>query len=73
MCLSSDGNAVKSLDAINTGCWEQRSTGVVIYWSDGWFTSLSRNEDAVQGQSWAPGTNRDGDPTGTETWMEVQE
>ena len=73
VCLSSDGNAVKSLDAINTGCWEQQATGVVIYWSDGWFTSLSRGDDTVQGQSWAPGADHKGDPTGAETWTEVVE
>lgn len=73
VCLSSDGNAVKSLDAINTGSWEQQATGVVIYWSDGWFTSLTRGDSAVQGQSWAPGADRKGEPAGTETWTEVTE
>ena len=73
VCLSSDGSAVKSLDAINTGCWEQQATGVAIYWSDGWFTSLTRGDDSVQGQSWAPDAGRKGAATGTETWTEVVE
>lgn len=73
VCLSSDGAAVKSIDAINTGCWQNQSPGAAIYWSDGWFTQLSRSEDVVTGRSWAPGADRTKDPTGEQTWIEVIE
>ena len=73
VCLSSDGSAVKSLDAINTGCWQLQPNGTAIYWSDGWFTMLTRNDDAIEGRSWAPGADRNGPATGAETWTEVRE
>jgi hypothetical protein len=73
VCMSSDGAAVKDIDAINTGCWQNQSPGAAIYWSDGWFTQLSRNGDVVTGKSWAPGADRTGEPTGEQTWVEVIE
>ena len=73
VCLSSDGAAVKSLDAINTGCWQQQPTGTAIYWSDGWFTLLSHDGETIEGRSWAPGVDRSGAPTGTDQWNEVRE
>jgi hypothetical protein len=73
VCLSSDGAAVKNLGAINTGCWQQQPTGTAIYWSDGWFTLLTRSGDAVEGRSWSPGTDRDGPPTGAHAWTEVRQ
>ena len=73
VCLSSDGAAVKSLDAINTGCWQQQPTGTAIYWSDGWFTLLTRDAETIEGRSWAPGADRNGAPTGTAKWTEVRE
>ena len=73
VCMSSDGAAVKSIDAINTGCWQNQSPGAAIYWSDGWFTQLSRDGDTVTGRSWAPGADRNGAPTGEQAWVEVIE
>lgn len=73
ICLASDGAAVKSIDAINTGCWQLQQSGAAIYWSDGWFTFLTHRDDGVQGQSWASGTDRTKDPTGTHLWTEVTE
>jgi len=73
VCLSSDGAAVKSIDAINTGCWQQQATGAAIFWSDGWFTMLTRENDAVQGASWSPGMDHTLQPSGTTPWTEVAE
>ena len=73
VCLSSDGAAVKSIDAINSGCWQQQPMGLAIYWSDGWFTLLTQDGDTVTGKSWAPGADRSGAPTGTSNWLEVVE
>lgn len=73
VCLCSDGGAVKSIDAINSGCWQQQPTGLAIHWSDGWFTMLTQDGDVVTGQSWAPGADRKGPPTGTANWLEVVE
>ena len=73
VCLSSDGAAVKSIDAINSGCWQQQPTGLAIHWSDGWFTMLSQDGESTTGRSWAPGADRSGPPTGTESWVEVVE
>jgi len=73
VCLSSDGAAVKSIDAINTGCWQQQPMGLAIHWSDGWFTMLTQDGETVSGRSWAPGADRSGTPTGTSKWLEVVE
>lgn len=73
VCLSSDGKAMKSIDAINTGCWQMQPDGAAIYWSDGWFTLLARTGDQAIGRSWAPGMDRDGAPSGEEQWAEVRE
>lgn len=73
VCLSSDGRAMKSIDAINTGCWQLQANGAAIYWSDGWFTLLSRDGDRAVGRSWKPGADRDGPATGDSEWMEACE
>ena len=73
VCLSSDGKAMKSIDAINTGCWQLQANGAAIYWSDGWFTLLTRDDDRAMGRSWMPGADRDGDPSGEAEWTEVCE
>ncbi|MBM4005961.1 MAG: hypothetical protein FJ292_00090 [Planctomycetes bacterium] len=73
VCLSSDGAAVKSIDAINSGCWQQQPMGLAIHWSDGWFTLLTQDGEIVTGKSWAPGVDRAGAPTGTSNWLEVVE
>ncbi len=73
VCLSSDGKAMKSIDAINTGCWQVQPQGTAIYWSDGWFTMLVRQGDLTTSRSWAPGLNRDGPPSGEAEWAEVRE
>jgi hypothetical protein len=73
VCLSSDGSAVKSIDAINTGCWQMQADGAAIHWSDGWYTLLRREGSSVKGRSWKPGADHDGEPTGSDIWQEVTE
>jgi hypothetical protein len=73
VCLSSDGKAMKSIDAINTGCWQLQADGVAIYWSDGWFTLLTRRGERAVGRSWMPGVDRGGAATGEAEWTEVRE
>lgn len=73
VCLSSDGKAMKSIDAINTGCWQVQSEGAAIYWSDGWFTTLLRDDERITSRSWAPGRDRDGPPSGEAEWTGVRE
>jgi hypothetical protein len=65
ICLQSNGAAMKSIDAISTGCWQKQQDGIAIYFSDGWYMMLVRDGDNVQATSWAPGVARTAAPTGT--------
>ena len=56
---------MKSIDAIDTGCWQKQQDGIAIYFSDGWYMMLVRDGDNVQATSWAPGVARTAAPTGT--------
>ncbi|MCE9619864.1 MAG: hypothetical protein K8R92_08140 [Planctomycetes bacterium] len=71
--LQSNGSAVKSIDAINTGCWQLQQGGIAIYFSDGWFMMVKRDGDAVESRSWAPGASRTGPPTGSAPMAQVLE
>lgn len=65
ICLQSNGAAMKSIDAINTGWWQKQQDGIAIYFSDGWYMLLTRDGDNVEAKSWAPGALRTAAPTGT--------
>ena len=73
ICLQSNGVAMKSIDAINTGCWQKQQGGIAIYFSDGWFMLIARDGDSVEARSWAPGADRTGVPTGITPMAQVLE
>jgi hypothetical protein len=73
ICLQSNGMAMKSIDAINTGCWQKQQGGIAIYFSDGWYMLITRDGDSVEARSWAPGTDRAGVPTGITPMAQVLE
>ena len=73
ICLQSNGVAMKSIDAIDTGCWQKQQGGIAIYFSDGWFMLIARDGDSVEARSWAPGTDRTGVPTGITPMAQVLE
>ena len=49
ICLQSNGAAMKSIDAINTGWWQKQQDGIAIYFSDGWYMLLTRDGDKKLG------------------------
>ena len=73
ICLQSNGVAMKSIDAIDTGCWQKQQGGIAIYFSDGWFMLIARDGDSVEARSWAPGADRAGVPTGITPMAQVLE
>ena len=73
IALQSNGIAMKSIDAINTGFWQKQQGGIAIYFSDGWFMLIAREGDSVEARSWAPGLDRNGPPTGTTLMAQVLE
>ncbi len=73
IALQSNGIAMKSIDAINTGFWQKQQGGIAIYFSDGWFMLIAREGDSVEARSWAPGVDRNGPPTGTTPMAQVLE
>ncbi|MSR33860.1 MAG: hypothetical protein EXS12_03540 [Phycisphaerales bacterium] len=73
ICLLSNGAAMKSIDAINTGWWQKQQGGIAIYFSDGWYMLLTREGDTVEAKSWAPGASRTAMPTGTSPMTQVLE
>ncbi len=73
IALQSNGIAMKSIDAINTGFWQKQQGGIAIYFSDGWFMLIAREGDSVEARSWAPGLDRNGPPTGTTPMAQVLE
>ena len=73
ICLQSNGMAMKSIDAINTGCWQKQQGGIAIYFSDGWYMLIARDGDSVEARSWAPGADRTGVPTGITPMAQVLE
>jgi hypothetical protein len=73
ICLQSNGMAMKSIDAINTGCWQKQQGGIAIYFSDGWYMLIARDGDSVEARSWAPGMDRTGVPTGITPMAQVLE
>jgi hypothetical protein len=62
LSIQSNGAVFKSSGAISTGCWQQQQDAVAIFFSDGWFMSLSRDGENVESRSWAPGAPRSGTP-----------
>jgi len=73
ICLQSNGVAMKSIDAIDTGCWQKQQGGIAIYFSDGWYMLIARDGDSVEARSWAPGADRAGVPTGITPMAQVLE
>ncbi len=73
ICLQSNGAAMKSIDAINTGWWQKQQGGIAVYFSDGWYMLIEREGDSVKAKSWAPGVDHASAPTGIVSMAQVLE
>jgi len=63
--LLSNGQAFNDIDAKAGGVWRLDGNTVVINWISGWRTTMSLDPvSRLQLRHWAPGTDRNGPPTG---------